>query len=565
MAELNVSKKTVKEFFTGIGKNKFIIPDFQRPYAWNTEKCETLWLDIVDAYQKYSDQKDSEKDYFLGTIVSYKNKENENIEIIDGQQRITTLMLLLRAFYKKIEGADKGNIQGLKNSIESCIWKKDDLSGEKDPDDIHLESEVATDEQKTDMMDIIKYGDCERKKSKYYENYTIFINESDKYASDNPINDQWKQLCLFVMEHCIVLPIECDNQEIALTIFQTINDRGLPLSNADIIKARIYQSRESKEDKNKFIEDWKTLTDICAKAKITLDDIFRYYSHIIRAEEDNKSKEIGLRKFYFMANYEKLNRGSLINDLIKLAKFWYYVNLDNKYDDEYAYEISDGAKKWLHCFNKYPNEYWKYICSVFFYYQHTNKDFDRSLENLLKQSVQFLFLKFIQYPSVNAIKEDIYKACINIKNKKELLFDKIKESINDELNNKLQNPPPKLIHSLLLVHAYLNPQQEIIIKEPLHIEHILPRKWQEANYRGWNKEDADEYIEKFGNKVICEFKINIQAGNDYFGQKKKKYVTSDIVNVKKLAKHNSNDWGKEDIEKRQKEVANELKNFFFDN
>ena len=98
MAELHVSKKTIGKLLSDIQGNKFIIPDFQRPYKWEKEKCETLWKDITDFFEE--DSKDS--DYFLGTIV-FAGEEKKDPIVIDGQQRITSLFLLLRAFYKKLE------------------------------------------------------------------------------------------------------------------------------------------------------------------------------------------------------------------------------------------------------------------------------------------------------------------------------------------------------------------------------------------------------------------------------------------------------------------------------
>ena len=92
MADLHVSKKTVGKLFSEMQNKKFVIPDYQRHYKWNIEKCETLWNDIENFAQ--NDAKNG-ADYFLGTIVSYVN-DDKNQEIIDGQQRITSFMLLLR-------------------------------------------------------------------------------------------------------------------------------------------------------------------------------------------------------------------------------------------------------------------------------------------------------------------------------------------------------------------------------------------------------------------------------------------------------------------------------------
>ena len=102
MSKLGIEQKTVK-LLLGDNKADFLIPDYQRPYAWEEKECQTLWDDIFafafpendcDKFDRHNDE------YFLGPIVTFKNDEGK-MEIIDGQQRLTTLLLLLRAFYDK--------------------------------------------------------------------------------------------------------------------------------------------------------------------------------------------------------------------------------------------------------------------------------------------------------------------------------------------------------------------------------------------------------------------------------------------------------------------------------
>ena len=107
MSKLNIDQQTIKELFSN-KRADFLIPDYQRPYAWEEPECQTLWDDIFifafpeNDYTKFDSDND---EYFLGPIVTFKN-DNGKLEIIDGQQRLTTLMLLLRAFYSKF-----GNMQ----------------------------------------------------------------------------------------------------------------------------------------------------------------------------------------------------------------------------------------------------------------------------------------------------------------------------------------------------------------------------------------------------------------------------------------------------------------------
>lgn len=97
------------------------------------------------------------------------------------------------------------------------------------------------------------------------------------------------------------------------------------------------------------------------------------------------------------------------------------------------------------------------------------------------------------------------------------------------------------------------------------MEHIFPQKWQNTNYNGWTREDAKEYLEQIGNKMWLEKKINIRAGNGYFGRKKEKYKESNFLEARDLANYPKNDWLKEDIEARNEEIYNRLYAFFKEN
>ena len=129
MAELNVTKKSISSLFSEMQGTKFIIPDYQRPYKWDLEKCEILWQDLTSFFE----ERTASEEYYLGTVVTCKNDESGKIEIevIDGQQRITSLLLLLRAFYSKLENSaiEDHNIIGLKNQIAPCIWDVNPISG----------------------------------------------------------------------------------------------------------------------------------------------------------------------------------------------------------------------------------------------------------------------------------------------------------------------------------------------------------------------------------------------------------------------------------------------------
>lgn len=560
MAELQVSKKTIGKLLSDMQGKQFIIPDFQRPYKWEREKCETLWNDIVSFFE--NDPADS--DYFLGTIVTAQN-DNKNPEVIDGQQRLTSFFLLLRAFYRKLDGmAEDKYVKGLKVQIGPCLWDVDSVSKEvEDFTSIHIYSDVATDDDNETFHKILITGNTDNDAIDNYSiNYRFFKDACDDYAKTKPT--KWYDLSVTILNRCIILPIECNTQETALTIFSTLNDRGLPLADSDIFKAQIYKFNKI-EDRKAFTETWKLLTEVCKKGNITIDDVFRYYSHVLRSQAGDRSKEIGLRKFYAgNGDYTRLKQSGIMTDIMALAYFWKYVNTNSEPEEEDGYEISIATRKDLHCLAHYANEYWRYLTSVFFLKNKTNETFDTDLRKFLKKLMAFLFAKFIEAPTVNAIKDDIYNACISIQEGQSFdrLFKMEEEKFRDRINEQASS---RLMRPLLLLDAYLNLNQKELIPSTFDIEHIFPKKWLEANYNGWEEEDAQMYLDRFGNKIVFEKKLNIQAGNNYFGRKKEKYRDSEIAVIRELANYSKNDWTKEDIEQREKQFKDRLLEFFNSN
>lgn len=262
MSKLNVDQKTTKDLFQD-KRADFLIPDYQRPYAWGEAECQTLWDDIFtfaipdDGRTEF----DSNSEYFLGPIVTFKNKGR--MEVIDGQQRLTTLMLLLRAFYTRF-----GHMQGkasiaTKQNIKKCLWKTDEF-GEPDMAELKIDSEVATDDDKDEFLEILRTGNAEKEqKSRYAQNFLFFQKCIDSFLDKFPT--YFAYLPTRIMNNCILLPIEAESQDTALRIFSTLNDRGKPLSDADIFKAQFYKYYSSLGEKDHFIQKWKSLEELCKK------------------------------------------------------------------------------------------------------------------------------------------------------------------------------------------------------------------------------------------------------------------------------------------------------------
>lgn len=566
MPDLNVTRKSISSLLSLNDQNskgkKYVIPEYQRPYKWTIETCDTLWTDFVNFF---NDHKNDAREYFLGSIVTCSDTEHNNIiNIIDGQQRITSLLLLLRAFYYKLEVQKENNpnddeVNGLMSQIEPCIWELNPMSRKiTDKSNFHVISKVAIDSDCDILKEILETGKRpdNTDMSNYANNYRLFLDKCDEFAKDSLSG--WKELCLFILERCIILPIECNDLDSALTIFGTLNNRGLALSDSDIFKAELYKNAINKQE---FSDEWKTLESITDSDNFTLDDLFRYYMHIDRALHRSTSKEIGLRNYYAgeKNKFNLFKDSSFFENLKDIAVFWSSVY---SYEDTYC---TQTAKNYIHCLMNYPNEYWKYSVSVFYQANKSKLDpsaFKQSFEDFLKKILAFMTARFVEKQTVNAIKDKVYT--FNNETFKEGTFTFEKNySMPQNLGRNIKNfRSGKMVKFLLLLNCYLFDNSQKRIEGKCEVEHILPQKWQNTNYCGWNKKDAEVYIDSLGNKIIFEKKLNIQAGNGYFGKKKRDcYKQSKIKEVQNLAQYKKDDWLQEDIENREKEIVNRIMSF----
>ena len=523
MSKLNVDQKTIKDLFQD-KRADFLIPDYQRPYAWGETECQTLWDDIFSFAipDEGRTEFDSNSEYFLGPIVTFKNSVSK-MEVIDGQQRLTTLMLLLRAFYEKFgHMQDKASV-ATKQNIEKCIWKTDEF-GEPDMSALKIDSEVATDKDKDEFLEILKTGVVKPgQKSRYAANYRFFQNCIDDFLAKYPT--YFAYLPTRIMNNCILLPIEAESQDTALRIFSTLNDRGMPLSDSDIFKAQFYKYYSDIGKKDLFIKQWKDLEELTESIfhplnGTPMDELFTRYMYYIRAKQGIKSSTTeALRKFYEKDNYTLLKREDTFNDLITLAHFW--EDVINQDKDRFSQRILHR----LFVLNYAPNGMWTYVVSVFFM---QNRDSEGLLDEdqfyrFLSKITGFIWTYAVTNPGVNALRTPIYAEMVSIVNSQPVTFVDFKfeaDKVQSMFANFTFNNSRPITKSMLAWWAFQDDDQELFpLETVLEIEHIYAR----------NRYDKDKSLtdvknlEALGNKALLEKRINIRAADYRFEDKIKYY------------------------------------------
>ena len=435
-------------------------------------------------------------------------------------------------------------------------------------DKLKIDSEVATDNDKDEFLEILRTGVAKPEmKSNYAQNYrffqekiNIFLNEFPSFFAYFPNR---------LLNNCILLPIEADNQNTALRIFSTLNDRGMPLSDADIFKAQFYKYYSHIGKKDEFIKRWRALEELCCEnfhpsTGTPMDELFTRYMYYLRAKQGNKSSTTeALRRFYERDKYALLNNSQALNNLEILANFWDDVLSQN------TARFSDEVLRRLYVLNYAPNGMWAYIVSVYFL---ANKDNNNNIDNdkfytFLNKITAFIWAYAITNPGVNALRTPIYAEMVNIIEGRDIsfsewIFDSV--TLKSMLNNYSFANNRAITKSMLTWWAFNDAEQPYLdLDTIIEIEHIYARKRQDSLKELRNPKN----LEVLGNKSILEKKINIRA-SDYRFEDKTKYYKGElldrrqnrkagtkIVELIKLSETHK-DFVESDIESRNNDIFN---------
>lgn len=266
--------KIIKDVF----KNFYIIPRFQRPYSWQKEEVEELLNDIIE----------NEENYFIGSIVTYKSNGDFK-GIVDGQQRLTTLILVLSAV--KYIATDLLN-NDLAEGTSIYLERKNDIN--KNTPTINTETSYPTyqkiitgeylnqelhpvlleEKQILEIFEFIKFYI-----NKYLDSFVSKMTNSER--KNEVKNDKLLELRNKIL-NLVVIYIELDDEDDAYTIFETLNTRGRDLSNEDLIKNYVMQKLDTRSTALDTPKDnWNKLAQYISNSKDSLSSflLYQWISH----------------------------------------------------------------------------------------------------------------------------------------------------------------------------------------------------------------------------------------------------------------------------------------------
>lgn len=559
---IDVCRMCIREFFETAKKKQFLIPDYQRRYDWGKDEVTTFFDDIVDFVENSKDNDDAT--YFLGSVITFENSRGEQ-EIIDGQQRLTTIYLLLRTIYADLEHQhlDTDERDNYISTIIPMIWRvKRHTKKISDQMAILIRNEAVFDAEQKKFAEILATGKSdENATDNYSRNYSLLQRLYEKFCRDHEpsvINDFIGKL----LENVILLPISAGDQDSALMIFSTLNNRGLQLSDADIFKAKIYNQLDE-ADRAEFVEKWKDLQVRCDRANETVQKLFAYYMFCVRAEAgDVCTTTPGVRKYFLdPGRYANLLIDKkLLVKLDKILRLCEFINIDQSPEREDWAKQTDicNAIDVLKC---YPNEWWKYPVILYYLKHSAHERFFANFASFLKILGVKLLSRYLEKPALNSVKSPILKLNADIVNNMLPSFACFDDIPEDTLKKKIISPNGKEVRMMLAMMAYS--KQTDRLPSTWEIEHILPVRHDPAYIKGHAEKVVKDAIEHIGNKLPLEKRLNIVASNNFLATKRNEYKKSKIAMVKEFAESTYlNDWRYEEIIGRDKAFANSLLSLF---
>lgn len=533
-------------------KKQYCIPVFQRDYAWTEEQCTKLFEDIVMAYKK-------DRPHFCGSFVYAPLGSKKHIDsyiIIDGQQRFTTLYILIKAL------ADSADDDRDKETLQRYLYNEDKFGryGLDEKSKLKLKP-VKTD---NDQLLLLMSGKIEQmdksRRGIIYHNYMLFMQLIKSFLEESSANS-----VLMIndgIEKLICADIRLDTDDNAQEIFERINSTGIKLGLADLIRNYILMTDTDQE--RLYEEYWLTVQNLLPDK--LLDNFFIDY---LNMKSDGFVKESEAYKSFKQVYVEgKYDNEKMLQEILHYAK-QYYV---------FCYGSSDfGAEvnKALAGLRKLKQTtVYLFLFRVFDDYENgiiNKNELARVLKMLLSYSIRRLVCE-IGSNTLRGLYKTLYGRVFEQKENKNTYYDSLvsfflqqtsKNTIpsDNEFVTALQE---KNLYSKNALCKYLlcaieNQGKETLDTENLSIEHIMPQNknlsmsWQKMLGENWQSVH-EKYLHTLGNLTLTGY--NSELGDKPF-EKKKEKLEETITHIAVLYSDvkDKSEWNSVNMKKRAKRLA----------
>lgn len=551
----------------------FQIPRYQRPYRWEDEQVEQLWDDLENEFNNGSNS------YFIGSIITAKPKDDSAyLDIVDGQQRMITLLILfavIRDTFPTIN-ANTSNPRDITiNTLKDAIKKETN----------HYRLRIETHpNHRTDFEEIIIKGDTKniskpKKKDikkdvepKYkFQNSAAIL--SSKVSSKSV--DKIGNFVNFVFNNVYVIKIGCNNVEAAIKIFQILNNRGLDLTNADLIKSFLIEKIHKDlpyEGNEEGTEEYKSILDSRLKEEDAFNAEWSKLELTVKNLDENLNSLFILYQYYLTASNPKKSLYEELVDKLKNIKSIEVIHDFNKFVNYYNNHIQQSknldifALKYLRW-----GSFWKSILLTAF---HTGYSNHGQLEKTLKR---YYFLYWIAGKTLPAIKQTSFNIIKLIKENKpfteiqdlidkKIAEDRIIELALDSLNGDIYHTAWGKPILCMIENNQSDKPVWIPLTRDLHIDHIIPLQHKNEEWPTITSEFLENSKHTGANLTLLSGYKNIEASNSKFSDKVAAYtgkglyddsnskITSFLITQKIVNDYNQNlynkTWNMESVKDR---------------
>jgi uncharacterized protein with ParB-like and HNH nuclease domain len=598
--------KLISKYLKLEKSENFVIPEYQRGYSWDITQCDKLWQDIESFIAS-----NASDPYFFGTIIVDCSEAN-TFSLIDGQQRTTTFLLLLKALLMQLNEAIpkvsddeesealKAGLKANRNKIMAILYKAEDEDipsmlkdfaktqniliiennsiNELFPKEVKIIVESV--DFKTSEQNVYKIP-RKQKDNKYTNHFRNFKYFFDKLGEKS--ESQLNQFAKIFLEKCQVIEIRSWQIEQAITMFNSLNSTGMPLSDADIISAQLYSN--AGENKKSFNEQWENINklanELSSRKIVDIDAVLQQFMYINRAinkeyisinKEGNESIDVttpGLRRYYTDIKKELLSEPLVLcSSLTKITNIWNNIK-------DYP-----TVKLLLKC-----NENAKLFLSGYLYRYEITEITEENILDLCECLLRLFTVLELSDAGYSSSKFKTFLFSENIKFvDKNISIDTIKNNFNEHINkNWTVSAIEEAIieyekNLLVFLNEYIyakNKETKFDFSENVNVEHIMPASGrnittiqQDANIA--TKEEFSSIVNKLGNKILLEEDINKSIGNEWFKTKKQNsinsksgYKDSKYGIALALTTYPKDSWTKDDIDAATKKAVARIVNFIF--
>jgi len=531
-------------------KVEYRIPEFQRAYSWKKSQIEQFLTDIWDACEE-------SQPYFIGTIVLINDGQTTNgiqaHRVLDGQQRLTTVFLVLSEFKTRYLGIDHTIDTYLKNTIT--------LLGSQ-PKLVPQNFGGLINDQLVFNTLIDDYSNATLKYPKHQmvlaaKEIKAWMNE--KFGVDTDLQ-RLTTFSNFFTSQVEIAKISTNSENDAFRLFETLNDRGLPLSKSDLIKNLLFRCAEPTQYES-VKQAWITIEENAEQDGT--DSFLRAYWN---------STDTFVRKSALFDVFKKYltHKPALVDPTVYLLEklkpasdlYWQIRNPESFED------VSEEVKGILIRLADSGGK--TYIPLLMAAFNHRKHHFERIAKIIESVYVRSLLIGQqnpnwleIFYAKLSMICQNPARTDLELFNHED--FDRIDQDEKVLLNLQTLNVSQSdSWRNILVVIAEQDMQKEVVIldRKLVHIEHILPQnpKKEWFSEAGFGEETYSDYVSKVGNLTLLFHKLNSKASNRPFADKREIYAKSHIPMTRDIGEKEQ--WTQDDIVARTEILSRKICELF---